>query len=73
MAGAIEAWHVGHGFASCRACQHQLALNDWIWEPAWGFGYLGFEFWNWPTITDSFVETLSNRLGHRIVVVRGKL
>jgi hypothetical protein len=50
-----------------------MGLNDWRWQPPWGFGYLGFEFWNWPPLSQGFIAEVGRRLGHRTVLVAGKL
>ena len=70
----IGIWYdTGDAAHSCPSCRRLVLLNDWRWQPEWGFGYLGFQFWNWPPITDDFVATLSSRLGHRTVRPSGKL
>ena len=70
----IGVWYdTGQTAHCCPSCQRMVPLNDWCWQPQWGFGYLGFKFWNWPPITDEFAATLSSRLGHRTVRTHGKL
>jgi hypothetical protein len=71
---AIDAWHAGGpSQLRCRGCGRDAALNDWLWTPGWAFGNLAFEFWNWPLLNTSFIDELGARLGHRVVVTRGKL
>jgi hypothetical protein len=48
-------------------------LNDWRWQPPWGFGHPGFEFWNWPPLAQGFTAEVGRRLGHRTVLAAGKL
>ena len=71
---AIGDWHAGgDGRSACPACGRSLALNDWDWDPAWAFGCLGLRFWNWPPLRPSFVAEIASRLGHRVVMVTGRL
>ncbi|WP_131746914.1 hypothetical protein [Frankia sp. Cppng1_Ct_nod] len=71
---AIHAWHGGAaGIVSCAVCAKPVELNDWRWNPEWGFGYLGFKFWNWPSLAPGFVTEFAGRLGHRVVCPASKL
>jgi hypothetical protein len=72
---ALRAWADGDDGAtfSCPACGHKKLIAECSFDPPWGFGNLGFKFWNWPPLKDSFVRELSTRLGHRTVFVCGKL
>jgi hypothetical protein len=70
---AIGRWYEGGSGEVTRAhCGRDVGLNDWRWDPTWAFGCLGFTFWNWPPLRDSFVTEASRLLGHRIAVVVGK-
>lgn len=71
---AIAEWYAGgDGRRACPACGSALALNDWDWEPRWAFGCLGLTFWNWPPLRPDFVAGVAGRLGHRAVLVAGRL
>jgi hypothetical protein len=72
---AIDEWHKnkGVGMLACPSCGHTQPITDWLHDPPWGFGNLGFKFWNWPPLRESFVEEIGKRLGHRVVLVAGKL
>jgi hypothetical protein len=72
---AIREWHEGKGgfLFSCPECGHVEPVSEWRYDPPWGFGDLGFQFWNWPPLKESFVNEMSARLGHRTVLVQGKL
>jgi hypothetical protein len=72
---AIGEWYDerGPGNLKCPHCGVERPIIAWEHDPVWGFGYLGFEFWNWPPLRKSFVEEVSKRLGHRVVLVEGKL
>jgi hypothetical protein len=60
---------------TCPLCWHPTALNDWHWSVEWpvAVGFLGFTFWNWPPLSSSFIAQAQKHLGHRVVVIRGKL
>ena len=30
-------------------------------------------FWNWPPLANSFIENVSHKLAHRIVVITGNM
>lgn len=72
---AVDDWYRGNDDAvfACPECQQTDRLTDWSGECPWGFGNLGFTFWNWPPLSEGFVREVSQRLGHRTVLVRGKL
>ncbi|MFC0006501.1 hypothetical protein [Micromonospora siamensis] len=70
----VDEWCMGGtGVRACGHCGEPVGINEWRWSPPWGFGYLGFEFWNWPMLDPGFVAAVSNRLGHRTVQPSGKL
>ena len=72
---AISRWYEGGPDSLvCQGCGRGAGLNDWRWSPPWGFGYLGFTFWNWPeALSPAFLAEVSARLGHRTVHPYGKL
>ncbi|HEX8823374.1 MAG TPA: hypothetical protein VF794_25835 [Archangium sp.] len=72
---AADAWFAGDDLVtySCPECGRPERLTEWIGEWPWGFGNLGLEFWNWTPLSDQFVREVSEKLGHRIVLIRGKL
>lgn len=73
---ALDAWMAGGAAAvACPACGQVAGFNDWHWPSYWPFavGCLGFTFWNWPELSEAFVGQVAGRLGHRVVVTRGKL
>ena len=70
----IGDWYEGgEGLAPCAACGEHIRLVEWRIEPPWGFGYLGFEFWNWPPLSEAFIARVGELLGHRMLLVHGKL
>jgi hypothetical protein len=72
---AVSEWYKGRGTGrfACPRCAHAEPVTEWTYDPPMGFGNLGFEFWNWPPLKNSFIAELSLRLGHRTVFVSGKL
>jgi hypothetical protein len=71
----IGEWHDGgRGDRPCPSCGNSVGLNDWTWSPPWGFGHLGFTFWNWDKLLSSQLKAdVSRLLGHRTVHPYGKL
>lgn len=74
-ADAIAEWHEGRGpgMLACPGCGASQSVAECPHNPAWGFGQLAFQFWNWPTLGPSFVDEITRRTEHRVVLVAGKL
>jgi hypothetical protein len=73
---AINAWHAtGEASVTCPSCAQASELTWWRWaDDYYAFGYLGFEFWNWPEFDPRFIADFSRILDdHRMVRVWGKL
>lgn len=72
---AVDDWYRGNDDAmfNCPECRMPERLTDWSGEIPWGFGNLGFTFWNWPPLSERFVREVTEKLGHRTVFVSGKL
>jgi hypothetical protein len=62
----------GAGDLLCTLCQSSTSIVFWQFDPAWGFGELGFEFYEW-FLREDFVKELSQMLGHRVVWVRSHI
>jgi hypothetical protein len=76
FADAIAEWtENGTGNVTCSSCARPSDLTRWRWsDDYFAFGYLGFEFWNWPAFAPRFIADLRRILGdHQVVVVEGKL
>jgi hypothetical protein len=71
---AVDEWfkQTGRGTLACPVCGVFQSIEQWQHDPPWAFGELGFTFWNWPQITQAFVDAFEKRLGSRIVHVCGK-
>lgn len=73
---ALDSWcQGGSGKVQCVHCGGVIGFNDWRWIGRWPFavGFLGFTFWNWPRLRDSFIAEIGERLDHRVVVTQGKI
>jgi hypothetical protein len=72
---AADAWYEGNDSVTyaCPKCGGQERLTEWSGDWPWGFGNLGLEFWNWTNLSEQFEREVAEKLGHRIVIVRGKL
>lgn len=73
---AISAWSDTDSAAvACPHCRRPGDLTAWTWsDDYFAFGYLGFEFWDWPDFSPGFLAGLSHALGgHRMVLMEGKL
>ncbi len=72
---AVGIWFGGDDTVSfsCPQCGQHKPLTEWRGPWQWGFGNLGFRFWNWPPLSAAFVQSVSRELGYRTVVVRHHL
>lgn len=71
----LTAWmEGGSDKVRCPQCGQAAGFNDWRWtgEP-FAVGFLGFTFWNWPPLSESFIAQMASHLEHRVVVIQGKL
>ena len=70
----IDEWYQGEPCElACESCGEVRPVTEWNFDPPWGFGYLGFTFWNWTILKKTFVDEVRQRLGHRIVFVADKM
>ncbi|MEU4151685.1 hypothetical protein [Streptomyces sp. NPDC026659] len=72
---AIGLWRAtGDADVECASCTARVPLPEWKWAyDSFAFGYLGFEFWNWPEFTDEFRDLVADALGgHRTAHPAGK-
>ena len=72
---AINNWfeNIGKGLIVCHHCGNSQTIIEWDFVPPWGFSNLGFTFWNWPKLDNSFINDLSQKLGLPIIFIAGKL
>ncbi len=72
---AVSQWYQNGESSSlqCLNCGCVAPLAGWDTYPKWGFGNLGFVFWNWAPLKKNFVDEFAIRLGHRITFMANKL
>jgi hypothetical protein len=63
----------GNSLLQCPLCKQSSDLNQYVFEPTWGFSNLGFTFWNWAELTDEFIEAFEQRLGCKVKVVESHI
>ncbi len=54
---------------TCPNCHYTSEINEYTFSPQWGFSNLGFSFWNWPDLTNDFIDAFRQKLGCAISVV----
>lgn len=54
---------------TCPLCHTGANIHDYQITPQWGFSDLGFSFWNWPELTDDFVNGFRQKLGCDIDII----
>lgn len=54
---------------TCPLCNVATEIHQFSFSPEWGFSDLGFTFWNWPDLTDTFVQAFKQQLGCDISIV----
>ncbi len=72
---AAGQWHLGDDDVqyACPKCGKSQKLVLWDGPFPWGFGNVGFTFWNWPDLKPAFVREVAKVLGHDVRVVRAHL
>ncbi len=72
---AVSEWYEdkGPGILVCESCGHALPITQWRFDPPWGFGFLGFTFWEWPTLDQAFIDEIASLLAHKVVYIYDKL
>ena len=57
----------------CSHCDEELSITEYNFLPSWGFGEFGLTFWNWPSLTSSFLDEFKKFSGEDIKVIYGRL
>ncbi|MFF3939072.1 hypothetical protein [Streptomyces phaeofaciens] len=73
---AMDAWRAtGEADIACPACAEPVPLTDWDWtDDHLAFVHLGFQFWNWPWLSEEFRARVAEFLpGHRTAFLPGKV
>lgn len=58
---------------TCPNCNAEYSITDYVFNPEWCFGYLGFTFWNWPNLKDNFIKELEQILERRVTIIYGQV
>lgn len=58
---------------TCPLCIVATEIHQFMFIPEWGFSDLGFTFWNWGTLKDSFIEDFRKILGCDISLVYSRI
>jgi len=58
---------------TCSQCAAVYSITEYNFTPAFGFGDLGFTFWNWPPLSDVFIQDVELLICKPLVVVHGRL
>lgn len=58
---------------TCPLCNTTTDIHKYKFTPEWGFSNLGFCFWNWPQLTESFIEEFKEKLDSDISIVYRKI
>ena len=72
---AVNEWlsSAGEGHLTCPACAAARPVEEWLYDPPYGFASLGITFWNWPSLNEGFVQELSARVGHLAYVIHARV
>ncbi len=54
---------------TCPLCNVGTDIHLFDFTPEWGFSDLGFTFWNWSSLTESFINDFKQKLGCDVNVV----
>ena len=54
---------------TCPRCNNPTDIHQFKFTPEWGFSDLGFTFWNWSSLSDSFIADFISRLQCEINLV----
>lgn len=71
---SISDWHDGgEGLFTCDQCHKTQSITEMIFSPTWAFSSIGFTFWNWGMLKDSFIKDFERIAAHKCILVSGKL
>ncbi len=58
----------------CPECNQFHSVSELVFSPNWGFGEIGFTFWNWGRpFNQIFIDEMEKVLGCKTTVIYGKL
>ena len=72
---AVDEWvkETGLDKVTCPNCQEARSITEYNFEPAWGFGELGFTFWNWQELKEDFIKEIEALLNSKVKLIYGRL
>lgn len=72
---ALEEWvnDTGNDEFICSECSATHSITAYKFEPKWGFGNLGFTFWNWPVLKKEFISEVEQITGSKVTIVYGRI
>ena len=54
---------------TCPICKVGTDIHRFDFTPEWGFSDLGFTFWNWPELSESFISDFKRKLDCEVNIV----
>jgi hypothetical protein len=66
-------YETGNSNFECPACSIKNELNHYDSKPAWAFSNLGFEFYNWVSLTDNFIKDFEKHLSCKVKIVEAHI
>ncbi len=71
----LDEWfrNTGKDRMACPNCKVQRSITEYTFHPIWGFGNLGFKFWNWPPLQMEFIREIERLVKRPVKVVMGRL
>jgi hypothetical protein len=61
------------GEISCEHCGFSQSIAKWTHIDPIGFGHLSFTFWNWPPLSQAFIDEFSQLIRHKTMLIEGKV
>jgi len=58
---------------TCPLCNTPAEIHSYQFTPQWGFSDLGFTFWNWPPLTEDFLNNFRQKLQVDLAIVYTKI
>ena len=70
----LDSWYLGfNDNLLCPICDIESDIQQYVFEPQWGFSNLGFTFWNWPELKPEFIVELQEKLNCDLAIVRSDI
>ena len=71
----LQEWfdHTDSDNLICNYCKSVNLVICYVFVPTWGFGSLGFKFWNWPPVRKKFVKDIEQICSREVKVIYGRI